>query len=126
MLKKIAIAFGAVFIVVGILGFIPALTPDGRLLGLFAVNTLHNTVHLATGIVALAVAMASPRAILMFFRVFGVIYALVAILGFFTAGDQPLLGLIAHNRADAVLHVLIAVVALWIGFGMKAEATAAA
>ena len=61
----------------------------------------------------------------MFFRVFGVIYALVAILGF-VAGDSPLLGLVANNRADAVLHVVIAIVTLWIGFGMSAEEPVAA
>lgn len=124
MLKNIAIVFGIVFVVVGILGFIPALTPNGLLLGLFNVNTLHNIVHLATGIIALIIAMNTPAAMSMFFRVFGVIYALVAILGF-VYGDQPLLGLIANNAADTWLHVIIAVFALWVGFGMKAEAPAA-
>jgi hypothetical protein len=60
-----------------------------------------------------------------FFQVFGVIYALVAVLGFFT-GDQPLLGIVSNNAADSVLHVVIAVVALYLGFGMKAEAPPAA
>ena len=59
MLKKIAIVYGVVFVVAGLLGFVQAATPDGKLLGYFAVNTLHSCVHLATGIVALAVAMAS-------------------------------------------------------------------
>jgi hypothetical protein len=51
--------------------------------------------------------------------------ALVAILGF-VAGDTPLLGMIANNQADAILHVLIAVVTLWIGFAMKPEEPVAA
>ena len=36
-------------------------------------------------------------------------------------GDQPLLGVIAHNMPDMWLHVAIAVVTLWLGFGMRDE-----
>ena len=59
-----------------------------------------------------------------FFQAFGVIYGLVAVLGFFY-GDAPLLGIVANNAADSVLHVVIAVVALYLGFGMKSEVPAA-
>ena len=81
--------------------------------------------HLATGVVALAVAFVSEKATRLFFQVFGVIYALVALMGFFT-GNQPLLGIVAINAADNWLHVLIAIVALYFGFGMKAVESAAA
>ena len=120
-LKKIAVIFGVIFVVVGVLGFVPVVNPDGKLLGLFDVNTAHNLVHLATGIIAILVGMSSDKASRMFFQVFGVIYALVAVLGFYF-GDEPLLGIVANNSADSVLHVIIAVVALYLGFGMKAEA----
>jgi len=60
----------------------------------------------------------------MFFKIFGVVYALVAVLGFFS-GEQPLLGIIAHNAADMWLHAVIALVTLWIGFGMKEPVVAA-
>jgi hypothetical protein len=53
-----------------------------------------------------------------YFRVFGVVYALVAVLGFY-AGNGMLLGLISNNAADTWLHVAIAVVALVLGFGVK-------
>ena len=125
MLKNIAIAFGIVFIIVGILGFVSAVTPNGLLLGYFEVNPAHNVVHLATGVVALIVAFASEKAMRLFFQIFGVIYALVALMGFFT-GNQPLLGIVAINAADNWLHVLIAIVALYLGFGMKAAEPAAA
>jgi Domain of unknown function (DUF4383) len=123
-LKKIAVIFGVVFVAVGVLGWVPAVNPGGKLLGLFDVNAAHNVVHLATGIIAIIVGMSSDKASKMFFQVFGVIYALVAVLGFYS-GDQPLLGIVANNAADSVLHVVIAVVALYLGFGMKAEAPAA-
>ena len=124
MLKKIGLAFGVIFVLVGLAGYVPALTPDGKLLGVFAVNGAHNLVHILTGVVALAIALASPANMSMFFKIFGVVYALVAVLGFF-AGDQPLLGIIAHNMADMWLHVVIALVTLWIGFGMKEPVVAA-
>ena len=124
MLKKIGLAFGVVLLLAGLAGYVPALTPDGKLLGVFAVNGAHNIVHILTGVIALAIALASPANMSTFFKVFGVVYALVAVLGFFS-GDQPLLGIIAHNAADMWLHVLIAAVTLWIGFGMKEPAVAA-
>ena len=125
MLKKIGLAFGVVLLLAGLAGYVPALTPDGKLLGVFAVNGAHNIVHILTGVIALAIALASPANMANFFKVFGVVYALVAVLGFFS-GDQPLLGIIAHNAADMWLHVLIAAVTLWIGFGMKEPAVATA
>jgi hypothetical protein len=123
-LKKIAVIFGVVFVAVGVLGWIPAISPGGKLLGLFDVNMAHNLVHVATGVLAIIAGMASESASRLFFRVFGIIYALVAALGFFY-GDQPLLGIVSSNAADSVLHVVIAVVALYLGFGMKSAATPA-
>ena len=79
--------------------------------------------HIGTGIVAVIVAFASEKAARMFFQIFGVIYALVAVLGF-AMGNQPLLGIVANNAADTWLHVLIAIVALYLGFGMKPETAA--
>ncbi|HEY8244184.1 MAG: DUF4383 domain-containing protein [Vicinamibacteria bacterium] len=124
MLKKIGLAFGVIFVLVGLAGYVPALTPEGKLLGVFAVNGAHNLVHILTGVIALAIALASPANMSMFFKIFGVVYALVAVLGFFS-GEQPLLGIIAHNAADMWLHLVIAAVTLWIGFGMKEPAVMA-
>ena len=58
----------------------------------------------------------------MFFRIFGVIYALVAALGIYS-GEHPMLGLIANNYADVGLHAVIAAVALYLGFAMKPSPT---
>jgi hypothetical protein len=122
MLKKLAIAFGIVFLLVGVLGFVPTATPNGHLLGIFHVNAAHNVVHLLTGIVALVCGMTSGQAAQIFFRVFGVLYGFVAALGFFS-GDQPILGLISNNLADAWLHASIAAVSLAIGFGLREAAS---
>ena len=58
-----------------------------------------------------------------YFRVFGVVYALVAVWGIsaLTGGfnDNVLFGLIHVNMATELLHIAIAVVSLYIGFVQK-------
>lgn len=122
MLQRAAVVFGVVFLIVGVLGFIPLLTPGGRLLGLFEVDAWHNAVHLLTGAIGVAVGWMSERGSQLFFQIFGVLYGLLAVLGFFYA-DQPLLGFIAHNQADVGLHLVIALVALYLGFAVPATRT---
>ena len=94
----------------------PGITSDGMLLGIFEVNTLHNIVHLATGLVAFWAASTAANSRL-FFKIFGLVYALVTILGFTMGGN--ILGLIMVNLADNLLHVAITAVALYAGFRMK-------
>lgn len=123
MVKVAAKVFGAVFVAVGVLGFVPALTPDGNLLGLFHVNTLHNIIHLASGLVALLVGFGSEKASRTYFQVFGVVYALVALLGL-AYGENPILGLVSSNLADTLLHIVIAAAALYVGFGSPGKQVA--
>src|SRR5688572_24353409 len=109
--KKIAIGFGAVLLLIGILGFIPAFTPGGLLLGIFAVDAEHNIIHLASGAAAIAAGLSSYRNARMFFQVFGVIYGLIAVAGFIVhphaEGSEQLAGVVAINLADNFLHVAI-------------------
>jgi len=112
--RKAAKWFGSIFILIGILGFIPGITNGKMLLGIFEVDMLHNVIHLLTGIIAL-LCSGSLDSAKTYFKIFGVVYALVTILGFVGGGD--VLGLIMVNGADNVLHLIIAVVALALGFG---------
>jgi hypothetical protein len=126
MIKGAAILFGLVFLVVGILGFVPAATTNingmPMLLGIFHVNTAHNIVHLASGAVFLLCGLAGAGPSRTFFRIFGVVYAAVAALGFYY-GDQPILGLISNNMANVWLHVVLALAMLILGFGVRGTAT---
>ena len=119
--KTACYIFAAAFIAAGILGFIPnpLVAPDG----LFAVNAMHNIVHILTGVVFAAGAMmlGQPRLTL---QVMGAVYAVVALLGFVTAGDM-LLGLVRVNTADDVLHLIFAIALLGAGFGLPQAAKAA-
>ena len=123
MVKTAAILFGVVFLLIGILGFVPAVTKDQMLLGIFHVNAAHNCVHLLSGVVALFAGMTSAGAARWYFRIFGLVYGLVAVMGFFV-GDGMLLGLISNNTAVTWLHVGIAAVSLILGF-MPASAETA-
>jgi len=116
MLQKLAWVFGVIFILIGVIGFVPAAAPGGLLLGIFSVDSLHNTIHLLSGVIVILAALGSASYARLYFKVFGIIYALVAILGFVFGGE--VFGMMM-NTADNLLHVVIAVVALWAGFGTK-------
>jgi hypothetical protein len=110
--KTAALIIGVVFVLVGILGFIP--NPLVSQTGTFRVDTAHNLVHIVSGLALLAGAYTDIGASLML-KIIGVIYAVVAILGLLMGGNT-LLGLMAVNTADHWLHVLLAVVILAAGF----------
>src|SRR5205814_4647827 len=126
MAKTLGMLFGVVFLAVGILRFVPAVTSDVNgmpmLLGIFHVNTAHNFVHIASGVVFLLCGMAGPGASRTFFKIFGVVYALVAILGFYPDGTM-LLGFLSNNVAVTWLHVVLALAMLYLGFGTRDTAT---
>jgi hypothetical protein len=124
MLKTAAIIFGLFFLVAGLAGFSQSLAPNGMLFGIFMVGTVHNIIHIASGIVALMCAFTGAGASRMYFQIFGVVYLLVALVGF-AYGNSPLLGMVEHNKADIGLHIVIAAVALFLGFGAKDRAIAA-
>jgi preprotein translocase subunit Sss1 len=122
MYKKLALMFGLVFILVGIMGFIPALSPrhaDGMryLLGLFMVGGVHNAIHLLSGIGAVVGGLTSEKYAQLYFRLFGSVYGLVTIIGFIQ--KTTVLGIFDVNRADNFLHLALALVILAIGFGLK-------
>ena len=117
MIKRIALVFGAVFLAVGFLGFVPEATPGNRLFGSFSIHPAHNVFHLTVGAIAVVVSLYSERASLNFFRTFGIIYGVLAFLGFVMAPD--LVFGVPLSSYDNVLHLLTAVVGLYIGFGFQ-------
>ena len=109
--KLYAQVLGAVLTLVGLLGFVGALAPNGNLLGIFAVDPLHNVIHLASGIVGLAAGFgANGQYARMYAGIFGAVYAVVTIVGFIQG--TTVLGLIHVNLADNFLHTAIAAASL--------------
>jgi hypothetical protein len=119
LLKSSAMIIGLILIILGIIGFIPALTPEGKLLDIFMVNPMHNLFHLVSGAIALLCGLNSSLASKIFFIIFGIIYLIVAILGFMI-GEGMVLDFLAVNQADNILHVVIAFVALSLGSFFRA------
>lgn len=116
--KNLSILFGAVFVLVGVLGFVPGITNDqGLLLGIFKVGPLQNLIHIIGGVAAFVAAKSEDYSRL-YFKIFGVVYAIVAIAGI-VQGDT-VLGLFAVNAAENILHVVLALAFLVIGFAMPA------
>ena len=123
MLKTIAIIFGVIMLVIGLLGFVPQAVENGKLLGIFAVNAMHNIVHILTGLVSIWCGFQSIQLSRIFFQIFGLVYAVVALLGFFYM-DHPILGIMANNLADVFLHVAIAAGSIYLGFFFPADVEA--
>lgn len=119
--RLVAVIFGAVYLLVGLLGFAAtggvafAATEGGLLLGIFEVNPFHNVAHLLIGIALLAGGFAGVRAAKTVNIVVGVAYLLLGIIGFFLVGTPA--NFLALNTADHFLHLASALVLLGVGFG---------
>ena len=109
--KILTTLFGVTFILAGLLGFVPnpIVAPDG----IFAVNAMHNLVHILTGAAFLAGGYLgyAPQTVIGI----AVAYVAVTVLGFLTPGDT-LLGLVHINVADRWLHAALAAVILAAGY----------
>jgi len=114
MAKTLAIVFGIVFVLVGILGWVP--NPIVGMNGIFMTNHLHDIVHLVTGIVLLVVAFMAADKSGLWLKIAGVVYLLVAVLGFLMAPNGgDVLG-VSMNMTDHLLHVVLGIVLIVAGF----------
>jgi hypothetical protein len=129
--QSVAVLAGAVFVLVGILGFVPGITTHygdmsfaghdsgAKLLGLFQVSILHNLVHLLFGIVGLVLAKTAEGAH-SFLVGGGVVYLVLWLLGVVGAGDW-----IPANTADNWLHLALGVGLIALGYATGRRMTAA-
>jgi hypothetical protein len=117
-IQSAAMLVGLVFLVVGILGFIPGITTnydelkfaghdsDAQLLGIFDTSILHNIVHLIFGVAGLALARTIEGA-----RTYllggGVIYLALFVYGAIWGADEGGANFIPMNWADNILHIAL-------------------
>ena len=127
--QKASFAVGAVFLLVGILGFIPGITtnygdmafagPDSEaeLLGIFQVSILHNVVHLLFGLAGLAAArtVAGARTYLIGG---GLIYGALAVYGMVIDRISDA-NFVPVNEADNWLHVVLALGMILLGLALS-------
>jgi hypothetical protein len=127
-----AAAVGAVFLLVGILGFIPGITTNygslagaghhshAELLGIFEVSVLHNLVHLAFGVAGLLLARTAGGA-----RSYliggGVIYLVLWIYGL-VIDQSSSANFVPVNDADNWLHLLLGAGMVGLGLALGRDA----
>lgn len=119
--QQLTMLLGVVFLLVGILGFIPGITTDygdmsfagddsgAKLIGIFQVSILHNLVHMLFGIAGLALARTLDGA-KQYLLGGGVVYVALWILGLADGGDW-----IPVNSADNWLHLAVGVGMIGLG-----------
>lgn len=125
--RLIATVFGAVYLLVGVLGFfvtsgVGFFDTEGANLIIFEVNPLHNIIHLAIGAALLVAGRTSVAAAKGVNTVVGAVYLLVGILGLFLVNSA--LNIIALNGADNVLHLASAVLLLGVGLSQDKHVAA--
>jgi hypothetical protein len=120
-----ALAVGAVFLLVGILGFIPGVTTgydtltfaghhsDAQLVGVFNVSILHNIVHLLFGVAGI-VANRTAGASKAFLIGGGIIYLVLWIYGLVIDLDSAA-NFVPVNTADNWLHLGLGVAMIALG-----------
>lgn len=124
-IQKAAMLFGIIFLLVGLLGFIPGITQDfdrlttfddvgAKLLGIFGVNVLENAVHLLYGVVGL-VAASSWAASKNYFVWGGVVYVGLWLYGL-VIDEQSAANFVGLNMAAHWLHLALGVTMIAVGF----------
>lgn len=123
--RLVATVFGAVYLLVGLLGFAVTggvgflATDGGLLLGVFAVNPLHNIAHLLIGAALLIAGLSNARAAKTVNIVVGAAYLLLGVAGFFLVGTPA--NILALNVPDHFLHLGSAIVLLGVGLCTERE-----
>ncbi|WP_461028578.1 DUF4383 domain-containing protein [Streptomyces sparsus] len=120
-----ALLAGAVFLLVGVLGFVPGVTTDydtlefaghhseAKLLGLFQVSVLHNLVHLLFGVAGVAMSRARKTARL-FLVGGGAVYLVLLAYGLLVDMDSEA-NFVPLNTADNWLHLVLGVGMIGLG-----------
>lgn len=118
--RTVAAVFGAVYLLVGVLGFILLPGGEGDVLGLFPVNVLLNIVHLLLGAILLYGSMSFAAAV-QTTRGVGAVLIILGILGFIVPDG---FGLVPLGGNDIWLHLATGAILLAVGFMATDDATA--
>ncbi|MFH9009212.1 DUF4383 domain-containing protein [Streptomyces afghaniensis] len=133
--QRAAQLVGVVFLLVGVLGFIPGITTDygsmeiashdsgAELLGLFQISVLHNLVHLVYGLIGLALAGTAAGAH-SYLLVGGAVYLVLWVYGLSVGHDSDA-NFVPLNTADDWLHFALGVtmIALALALGRRPSGT---
>ena len=128
-IQRAAQVVGAVFLLVGVLGFIPGITTNyeslgaaghgsgALLLGIFQVSILHNVVHLLFGVAGIVMARSATQS-----RNYlvggGAVYLVLWLYGMLIGHDTPA-NFIPVNSADNWLHLVLGLGMVVLGLALS-------
>jgi len=110
--RRFAALSGLVLLLLGIIGFI-----NPHAFGWFHLDTTHNVIHVVVGLLGLLAASGEGYAF-RFSQMTGLLFMLMAVLGFFT---KDLFGLMHVGLTDNVLHFIVGAIALYFGYVLTGE-----
>jgi Domain of unknown function (DUF4383) len=126
LLQTLALAVGAVFLLVGVLGFIPGITTNydsmefaghesgAKLLDIFQVSVLHNIVHLLFGVAGIALSRRVDSAFA-YLVGGGAIYLVLWVYGLVIDKNHDA-NFVPVNNADDWLHFVLGAGMVALGF----------
>lgn len=119
-IKRITLVFGIVYALMGVMGFIPGLTShadtpgnmpgEGLVLGIFAVNVLHNLSHILFGAILIYGGLSNQ--VIMVNRLMCFVFLALVLASFI----PPLVDLVSVNLSDTLLHLASAALTGFLGF----------
>jgi hypothetical protein len=116
--RLITFAFASLLLIIGILGFLPPVTPNNMFLGIFQVDHMHNTFHIVSGLFGVMAAFAGNLSSKVFHKIFSVMYGLMLVMGF-TTGFALGFGIVGVNPASNLLHLAFTIIGSYMGFVMN-------
>lgn len=129
--QKFSLIIGAAYLLMGIIGFIPAFVTEaagvpptisnlgvmsgyGYLMNLFPTNTPHNIIHIVTGLIGILASISLDSARL-FSGQLGIYYSVLAVLGVIPIANT-FFGLFPLFGYDVLLHGVTGLLGIYFGF----------
>ena len=132
LVQTAALVVGAVFLAVGVLGFVPGVTTNvddikflghesnAKLLDVFEVSILHNIVHLLFGVIGLAAGRASAGAARGYLVGGGLVYLVLWLYGLVVDHDSAA-NFVPLNDADNWLHLILGIGMVGLGLALSSK-----
>jgi len=130
-IRRLALVYAVMFFIVGSLRYIPFINDaNGSTLGIFSLQWYDDALHYASCVWALIAAFYSYRASTLYFKIFGIMYALDGFMGFFLGqgyldGGIFLKGITPLSWSFKffanIPHMTIGTLAIFIGFWLSKE-----
>lgn len=117
--KTASLILGIIFLLVGLLGFLPNPIIGMDEGALFHADTVHSIIHIVSGLLFIFIAVVAPSSAPIVLKIFGAVYFLLGVLGMINVGPDgmtTLLGFLSVNEADNYFHIVMGLIVFLAGF----------